>query len=577
MLPDNCFLFSRSDVLALEQSRLFGYAITEDSLIFGTGGLAEYLRSHSQTGALRSGRFAGIFLEGDSIRVRTDTTGQELIYVHRHHTDWTISNSFLLLASEVAKHHVLSLYEPAALGFHLKDGFHIGEQLVSFRTAIREIEILPGTSELIIHRLTGEIRMEDHPFEEVFTLSSDDYHQTMIEVIERSSGALLALANAGLGFEMMLSGGYDSRLVLALLLAGGRPDSLRVKSHLTKANDFAAAQSICRRLGLPLNTEGPERRCLLSTSDSFRVWLLSCGGTYLPIYPVSNARLSRDAEIRLTGDQPTGWSHFAGKGAFNGSADSIGKDIANALKDRDLGAEVRDDFLGVFDRMGIARDHPAAMLAYYSAVRSRHHCGRNWYKSLGTEYLFTPLMMGEMIAIDLKIAAQGLPPTQFFVDMFSAFGGWVLSEPFETPERSFGDDSLLRSRFKGGLSIQPRPMEMYGSPLDHDQERDAPDLFSVPVEVRSRPAEFKGMMEHLLYRAGRAKQSRIFQERDFAKAHAEFQAADSSLSHGYRKSTHILTTDIILRIVEDSRQSKVPGTSSKGHHPAVYGSIQPGE
>ena len=67
-----------------------------------------------------------LFVKGEKAIIRTDSTGQEILYVFQKGSDWIISNSFLLLAERAARKHKLSMYGPSVLGFHLKEGVHIG-------------------------------------------------------------------------------------------------------------------------------------------------------------------------------------------------------------------------------------------------------------------------------------------------------------------------------------------------------------------------------------------------------------------------------------------------------------------
>jgi hypothetical protein len=59
MLPTNCFIFTKQDAAKLKSSELYGYAIAQDSLIFGSDGLREYSKI-SQDYNFTEGRFCAI-------------------------------------------------------------------------------------------------------------------------------------------------------------------------------------------------------------------------------------------------------------------------------------------------------------------------------------------------------------------------------------------------------------------------------------------------------------------------------------------------------------------------------------
>lgn len=107
----------------LQKSLLFGYGITDDSLIFGTDGLSQYLAANGADFP-EEGRFCGFLIDTGKVIIRTDRTGQECLYLYSNGDDWAVSNSFLLLATQVAKRTELTFYPPAAHSFHLKNGAH---------------------------------------------------------------------------------------------------------------------------------------------------------------------------------------------------------------------------------------------------------------------------------------------------------------------------------------------------------------------------------------------------------------------------------------------------------------------
>lgn len=550
MLPENCFILTKQQVLNLESPQLYGCGITEDAVIIGSSGYRDYLAD----GGIEppsEGRFIGIFHPpGEEIIIRADRTGQDLIYLYQDGEDWAISNSFLLLAETMSQRKNLAVYPPAIIGFHLKHGVHIGEQLVSHRTMVEQIKVVPLTAELVVDKRTGALSERRNTYMQQFELGKDiSYEEAFVDFMERCSGILSALDRAALPMNLFLSGGYDSRLVLCLLAVGGLSDRLRVTSHVAKADDFRVAQLLCESLGLPLNDGGPTKRSSLSSGDALRMYLLSCGGTYLPFYPVSNHFLQPNAELRLSGDQPTGWTFFSGSAMFNGDAAKVAANIEQFLKGRPHGSAVRDDFLSTFELLGIELDDPKAMLAYYSAIRSRHHCGRNWYKSLGVELTFTPLTMSRFVSLDLHNAATGHPPTKIFADAFCLFDGWALETPFETPDRAFPQELLDNSPFRGGAEIRPRHYKVYGQ-IGQDTFG-SPDLFSMPLSAGVRPEVIREDMVIMARRANLARKSPFFNQDDHAMIETEIERI-SPLPHGYRKLSHLIVTDLVLRIVEGS-------------------------
>lgn len=524
-----------------------GYANSETAVVLGRQGLVQYLAAGHPGADLREGRFFGVFPEKGVTRIRTDRTGQEQMFLFQIESFWAISNSFILLASYVAKSHRLTIYPPALFSFHLKSGRHIGEQLVSHNTPISGIRMIPATTNIAIDHKTGSLSLEHRDFFEVF--GGAHYQDLLLEFLQSRVRLLATFGNFKRRMNLFLSGGYDSRVVLGMMLKSGVEEALDITSRETQTADFRAAKPLVEALGLQLNRDRERPASLASPLDSQRLWLLSCGGTYLPFYRVGSYLSDADATIKLTGDQPTSWDHFIGRAKFNGTAAKIADDIKDDLKDRAPGADVAADFLSVFSDIGVEPDHPKAMLAHYWAIRSRHHCGRHWYKSLGASRLVTPLTHSHWVSFEFSDNTASLSPKQAFADIFSALDIPELWHPFETRDHAFEPELLQNSPFKGGVALDNAPLSVFG---DLTEPCDGPmSMMDLPVPAKSSDTEMKTQLAHTFWMAERARESGVFSEGDIARAKAEI-AEDGPLSTSFRKVSHFAMTEAILAIVEGS-------------------------
>tara|TARA_Y200000002_G_scaffold190710_1_gene157385 strand:+ start:3109 stop:4764 length:1656 start_codon:yes stop_codon:yes gene_type:complete len=549
MIPDGSFLFSNNDVEECTHSRFYGYGVSKNALIFGTSGLQKYLDENNSAEWPSEGRFAGIFVEEERILIKTDNTGQELLYFFQKEDDWAVSNSFFLLLSYAKSLHELKFLPHIASCFHLKKGQHIGEQLISHKTMVDEITIVPITWQLIVNRESKEIQFEKSDYLEKYTtVNEENYNETVIEVLQNGAGLLKALSDNGHPLNPHISGGYDSRLVLCMIAIAGVSDNINVSSYRHKTNDYNSAVALCEHFGLPLNLTRMRQESVLSAGEALRVYLMSCGGTYLPFYPIHDIVMRSPFEVVLTGDQPTGWSHFAGTAQFNGNADKIANDILEFFDSSTIGKKLSDEFLSTFDLLGIDKNHPAAMLAHYTAIRSRHHCGRNWYKSMGSRLLFTPLMDSRFIALDLYNQKNGIHPTQLFIDTFSATGDWACEIPFETPERSFTEEQRRASPFYGGVDLKPTKFRLYGNPATTEDER-SDSMFDIEIRVGYNLEIMRKTITRQYYASKLAKSSGIFSEEDLQMINAEIES-EGTLSHGYRKLMHLIFVDLVLKTIQ---------------------------
>ena len=553
MIPEGCFLFTKKEVQGQTSSELYGYGITNDSVIFNSEGLSEYCLTNETQEWPIEGRFCGIFVEKERIIIRTDKTGQDLLYFFESENDWAVSNSFLLLLKYASQQIKLTFLPEIAAGFHLKNGQHIGEQLISHQTMVEEIKVIPLTWELHICRETNEVEFEKFDYLNRFKMPQDvNYEQTITDVLQDGAGILTALSQKGYTLNPHLSGGYDSRLVMCMLSIANINRNINVSSYEHKVDDFQSAQKICEHFNLPLNQKRILQKNYLSAGEALRAYLMSCGGTYLPFYAIHDFKQRSPVEVVLTGDQPTGWSFFAGNAQFNGNAAKIGNDIVEFLGPQPYGEKLRHRFLTTFEILGIEQTHPAAMLAHYNAIRSRYHCGRNWYKSMGSRLLFTPLMDSRFIAMDLHNLEHGHHPTKVFVDAFLATGEWALSIPFETPERKFDEDLVKNSPFREGANLTPNQFTVYGTPYS-EERNDSPDIYDIPTEVGFNDQMMKQCLERTFYAAKLAKKSEVFTDEDIQMALEEIRNS-GNLSHGYRKLMHIIFVDMVLRSISSSKE-----------------------
>lgn len=160
-------------------------------------------------------------------------------------------------------------------------------------------------------------------------------------------------------------------------------------------------------------------------------------------------------------------------------------------------------------------------------------------------------MKSGFITLEIANAMRGNHSKQLFYDALSALAPWATKEPFETVDRAFSQDYLERSPFKRGVHIKPREIGVFGSPSLMFSNSAKADAFQLPISFSVDHTEIKDAMHKMFYRAQAARDSGLFAESDFGKANAELKDR-GSLSHGYRKTSHIIATELVLRLVKQS-------------------------
>jgi hypothetical protein len=417
MKVENIFLYTKNDFIK-NKGFFVGYAFDDCSIIFGQDGLNEILDRKNLNPFELEGRFAGLFRGGLKSVIKTDKTGQELLFYYNQNDYWAVSNSFFLLLKHIAQKFKLFLHKPAVQGFHIRNGTHIGEQTITHKTMADGIELLPITAHISVDNNTADIEVYSDKFNALFQNSLDDYEGDLISFLEKGSGLLLALLKMHRPINLTLSGGYDSRIVLGMLLIASQKSefdlsNVHISSHEWKENDFNVAKKLSSLFNLPLNnfeTKGSSRR--ISSADSLKLYFISAGGMYLPIYPVTNLSLSENYYFHLTGDEPVGRDYYIGDERYKGTARKVSRDIFDYFRNRNISEEMESEFLDQFRMLDVDVDAPDSMIAMYTTLRSRLHGGRNSYKSLGKTFLFTTLIQSSLVSLSLHNLSHGHNPNK---------------------------------------------------------------------------------------------------------------------------------------------------------------------
>lgn len=551
MAFENCFLYTKQDVLNLSQSILHGYAIIDDSVLVNTSGLNEYISKKNKSPNPEEGRFFGIFLKENKAIIKTDIHGQEMIYLFKSGDDWAISNSFMMLSSYASSVKKINFYTPASLCFFLKNGTHLGEQLISHKTMIEEIELIPINCEIHVDLLSEKIEVISKSYSDIFFSSNDSYEDLIISMLSKSMSLFDCLSSSGQDMYISLSGGYDSRLVLGML-SRGLIDSGRlfIKSDIKRNEDYIIANKLCENFGLNINGHvNPRQNSNLSVSESYRMYSLSCGGTYLPIYPIRSHNINKHSMLRLTGDHSIGASFFSGKAIFNGDMIKVSNDIEKSLNGFNGADYALYDFKKTFDQLGVDINDEIAPIAYYSAIRSRHHCGRSWYKSNGGDYLMTPLMNKKFTQLGMLALTNKDKEKQLMADLFCAYGDWATQTPLNSSKGGLDKKCLENSKFKGGVKLDFVKYEMFGS--FHKRETIDKSILASNIFSGFNDQDFKRLMAEEFYNIDKDLLNNSF-DNDYIKLAINEIEVGGTLAHNYRRVTNIINTCNVKKLVLNS-------------------------
>ena len=246
--PDEAFFIIDSDHLENVESQLFGFTVTGNVVI-------DDIQALNGKDPDPEGAFVFIRRDGNRIVVRQDFSGSYGVFRFERNGYFAFSNSFLMLLEHVRKELRLTLNREAA-------DYMLCAELCSVawgETMVNEITFLDRGSvlEIDIPSRTYEIHLTDYmentvePDTEEGLAVLDRWHHKWVQRIRN-------IAAVSRNIRADLSGGFDTRQTLSLLLSSGIDlNSILIYSKTdqlhTHAEDYRIASAIADHYGFMLN------------------------------------------------------------------------------------------------------------------------------------------------------------------------------------------------------------------------------------------------------------------------------------------------------------------------------------
>ncbi|MEL6362219.1 MAG: hypothetical protein AAFR21_14160, partial [Pseudomonadota bacterium] len=206
-----------------------GVGFTPDAIVVGSQGCSDY-QSRYPGRQLSMDLVDGGYLIGEwrgkTYVLETDPAGQCLLYIWQSGDKWAVSNSPYVLAREIEQlGHRPELYAPALAVFSLGPKGRDHGQLISPRTCIKGANLLPPEARLRItweddegdQAARAKVQLDHRPPPRVGETGNQRYLHLLLSLIETWRDRFLTFREAGWPFRLDLSGGKDSRAVLALM------------------------------------------------------------------------------------------------------------------------------------------------------------------------------------------------------------------------------------------------------------------------------------------------------------------------------------------------------------------------
>ena len=198
-VKSNFFVISKDDDLSKVQSNIYGFQIKH--------------------GAEKVGYFVKISCNIDWINISVDSYGMGIIFEYQNGDYWAISNSFYLLTDYVSKRNkTLTINEDYLQLFAKINAI----TTVSYtETLFNEISVVPSNRELRIFKETKGLVYKNFKENNHLVMGSSESLEYIDQWANKWIAIIQSLVISGSQINLQLSGGFDSRLILALVLASG--------------------------------------------------------------------------------------------------------------------------------------------------------------------------------------------------------------------------------------------------------------------------------------------------------------------------------------------------------------------
>lgn len=454
---------------------------------------------------------AGVFAERDGIHllvlldeaagrlvIATDFLGLQPLY-------WSHGPDGLRLCSDT-KAFPAAAPDPAGWGGFLALGTTLGD-----RTLTDGVTRVPAASVVVVDLATAAV-VETRRWWRLERPARDASAADIAAAFDDSMDRAVAAARHP--HTLLLSGGFDARLMACALTRRGVPVEAVVVSHADENFDADGryAQAMARRLGIPCRFARPDPDFF--SSPAFLDYLFASDGEvpgmglfitqvgqFVPPDRTVWDGLLPDKALKPAADGPGGFAAFVaakvrpwGAPVWEAACAVFGRDLARAMWDGfqdDLRAEIGQD-----------RDDAAGVAAFVLRNRGRNRIAPNPFKVFQrAAQPLTPGMTRAFIEATLPLPAERKAGGQLYFDLFRAVMPEALSVPIASgdtlvrPHALSVDYYLWANLIRAGRFVRRRPrlMRLMGlkgrlPAFRRSAWLDAPALWDNPDPLLAGPA-----------------------------------------------------------------------------------------
>ena len=361
--------------------------------------------------------------DAGALHLGVDSRGLTKLFVYQDGGTWAVADSYAGLMDNLRAEGINPpLDERTARNLSTRGV--VFQQLTTSHTLSRGVRLLPSDAAVVIDGPHLTVRRPPRPAGS----TGRPYASALREFLNVWSGRFRTLVEAGSHFHIDVSGGTDSRVVLAFALANGLkelPDErVNIVSSTAKKDDWRAASLLSAEFGFPLNKPLPASwpHAAAGPAHAVAQWRAEFLGVHFPL--INNPSYPSPSLVQL---------HGAGGEILKHEFRAL-LWLQAAYHARHMGPRAGGRWLGDLrkDLGGIGRLRPTEPLGdvHYREFRNRFHFGHRPHARL----MYLPLESA--LCTPLAAGKVGRHRLQTHYDIMESLVPGIAGVDFDAPSKN---------------------------------------------------------------------------------------------------------------------------------------------
>lgn len=385
MIKDNFFVIASDSNLCALENKLYGYAYFNHKLFHNS-----YVtnRDICERPLDAVGAYVIISRKSDTIEIISDCMGNEMIFYYNTKDFFAVSNSFYMLVQYLKSRVIITLDESYASLFTVTNSIVTCHHE---RTLVNEIKLLHIDEKISINICNNTLKIEKayerNKKVKINTIQGltllDSWADKWVKIIR-------TIVDCNQQVNLQLSGGFDSRVTLALfLLAGIDFRKINVESSTRMKEDFEIAGKIADYYGFKLNQKYDFESINVPDEEVFNMQIFNRLGLHQEYLAPVNKYFNRPL-FTFTG---LGSAHSWYEDSTNKYTQRMQLGTNNEIAKKCIKDILDEMYAYINNYHGTPLPANKNFMNYaYIFTRNRYNVGTSMvHKSCNNEFLFSPL------------------------------------------------------------------------------------------------------------------------------------------------------------------------------------------